>query len=89
MATSHNMTLQTLELTEIHLQNNSLREIPTFQSHRHSDEGGLVILPHLVLLNLSRNAIVWNDASFNKQLSPFEGMPNLVALDLSHNEISR
>ena len=80
---------ETLQLTEIHLQNNSLREIPTFQSHRHSDEGGLVILPHLVLLNLSRNAIVWNDASFNKQLSPFEGMPNLVALDLSHNEISR
>ena len=79
---------ETLKLTEIHLQNNSLREIPSFQSHRHS-EGGLVILPHLVLLNLSRNAIVWNDASFNKQLSPFEGMPSLVALDLSHNEISR
>ena len=79
---------ETLQLTEIHLQNNSLREIPSFQSHRHS-EGGLVILPHLVLLNLSRNAIVWNDSSFNKQLSPFEGMPNLVALDLSHNEITR
>jgi Leucine-rich repeat (LRR) protein len=79
---------ETLKLTEIHLQNNSLREIPNylFQTSR---SRGVIILPHLVLLNLSRNAIVWNESSFNKQLSPFEGLPNLVALDLSYNQITR
>ena len=81
---------ETLQLTELHLQNNSLREIPNlylFETSRSTS--GVIILPHLVLLNLSRNAIVWNESSFNKQLSPFKGLPNLVALDLSYNHITR
>lgn len=78
---------ETLQLTELHLQNNSLRSIPSFQSRSHD----YIVLPHLVLLNLSRNAIVFGGEStyFNKQLSPFKGLPNLVALDLSYNGITR
>ena len=75
---------ETLQLSELHLQNNSLRNIPSFVD----GSQGATILPHLVLLNLSRNAIAWNGQS-SKQLSPFASLPNLVALDLSDNEITR
>ena len=75
---------ETLQLSELHLQNNSLRNIPSFGDGNQ----GATILPHLVLLNLSRNSIAWNGQS-SKQLSPFASLPNLVALDLSHNEITR
>lgn len=61
-------------LTELYLSNNTLSQLP---------RGLLDRLTHLVVLNLSHNALTnrW------LQESPFQALKSLVALDLSHNRL--
>eukprot|EP00095_Tigriopus_kingsejongensis_P004365 maker-scaffold57_size444674-snap-gene-1.13 protein:Tk04365 transcript:maker-scaffold57_size444674-snap-gene-1.13-mRNA-1 annotation:"toll-like receptor 1" len=62
-------------LSELYLSNNSLSHVP---------RGLLDRLTHLVVLNLSHNALT------NKWLqeSPFQALKSLVALDLSYNRLT-
>ena len=64
---------------ELYLGNNSLSEIPASLLER---LGG-----HLLVLNLSNNAVSSNSRWLRD--APFAALKNLVALDLSHNRLSK
>lgn len=75
---SSDKSKQPLALRELYLSNNTLSGLPT---------GFLDRLTHLVVLNLSNNAI--SNKWLDSKLAAFKALRNLVALDLSHNQLNR